>query len=335
MGRQRGAEGKRFSLRVFKKEVNIMTELDLHVTLWPSFPHFAEFAKDTRLKGIRLNSAMITNPELERELALMKSLDITVPLYFDIKGRQLRVVEVQDDPKVVDHLDLRLNHPISVETPCEVLFKGGGEHASILSRVEEDGRRLIFDGFAPSFVDVGESLHIKHPSLRVHGPVFMETELKKIEQVKKAGFNLFYLSYVRSQYEIDLFFDLVGKDSFVFLKVEDKEGLEFVAREYKKQKNVALITALGDLFVEVDRPHEIMAAARLIIEKDPEALAGSRMLLSTFYSRVPSAADFMMLAWLYDIGYRRMLLCDEICLDGDVLSTAVGAFDEFRKSYVG
>ena len=49
-------------------------KLELLVTLWPSFPHFERFATDTRLHGIRLNSAMITAPEA-RDPELLKKLD--------------------------------------------------------------------------------------------------------------------------------------------------------------------------------------------------------------------------------------------------------------------
>ena len=108
--------------------------------------------------------------------------------------------------------------------------------------------------------------------------------------------------------------------------------------------------------------------AKLIISKDPEACVGSRILLSvvndirnrkvvdavkeirsidltasdpdksieaTLLSLInrdiPSCADFCELAWLYDIGYRNMMLCDELCLREDLLDVAIGAFDAFRK----
>ena len=41
------------------------------------------------------------------------------------------------------------------------------------------------------------------------------------------------------------------------------------------------------------------------------------------------------LAWLYDIGYRNFMLCDELCLRGDLLGTAVNVFSAFSSSYAG
>ena len=72
----------------------------------------------------------------------------------------------------------------------------------------------------------------------------------------------------------------------------------------------------------------------MIVEKDPDAYVGSRILLSVIHSPIPSCADLSDLAWLYEIGYRRMLLCDELCLDGDLLARAVNVYDSFMEDYV-
>lgn len=305
------------------------------VTLWPDFPHFDKFAEDERLAGIRLNSAMINNAELESALGIIANRK-TLPLWYDVKGRQLRVEEVHFNE---NYLDITINHPIIVETPTPVLFKAG-EDACLLHKIV-DGRRLIFQGGPNWLVRPGESLHIRHPSLKVGKPLFTDIELKKIDQVKKAGFKKYFLSYVGSQYEVDTFQEIVGKDAEIYLKIEDKKGLDFVTRKFKKQDNIRLVAACGDLYVEVDRPHEILAALKLIIEKDPEACAGSRILLSIIKKEgteitcnpVPSFSDFCQVAWLKDIGYKTLMLCDELCLHENLLSTAVAVFEQFRKDY--
>lgn len=308
-----------------------MTDTGLMVTLWPSFPHFPRFARDSRLAGIRLNSAMMTNPELEQELALVAEIGGDVPLHFDVKGRQPRVVEVHPND---DHLDLTLNHPVSVETPVPVLFKAGADRA-LLDHLEDGGRRLVFRGGPAYMVRPGESLHVRHPSFRIHEPLFTDEEVAKIEKVRRAGFTRYFLSYVEEQSDVDRFLELVGKDAEVMLKIESQRGLEYVARNFRKRDNLTLVAARGDLYVEIDRPHEIMAALRLIIGADPLACVGSRILLSVIHEPVPSCADFLELAWLHDIGYRSMMLCDELCLKEPLLATAVNAFEAFRSSYRG
>lgn len=303
--------------------------LNLMVTLWPSFPHFNRFAADDRLSAIRLNSAMITNAQLDKELGLALKPTVTVPLYFDVKGRQLRVERVYPND---DHLDFVLNHPIKVQTPTPVLFKAGEDNALLLE-VKEDGRRLIFDGGPNYNVYAGESIHIRHPSLQVFGDVFTDAEKNKIAKVRQAGFKHFFLSYVQEQRDIDEFIELAGKDVDLMLKIEDKRGLRFVANGFKKKENHRLVAARGDLYVELEKPHEIMSALELIIRHDPDACMGSRMLLSVVHDSVPSCADFMDLAWLYDHGYRTMMLCDELCLKEDLLATAINAWYSFKEAY--
>ncbi len=335
-----------------------MHDLRLFVTLWPSFSHFPEFATSDLLAGIRMNSAQISNPMLEEELVRLKTLLVTVPLYFDVKGWQLRVEEVSiasDGAFPHDaHLRLRLNHPVKLPIDLEiepffVLFKGG-EDAARLRAISDDGYWLTFypgKKFGPRFeIFVGDSLTIRHPGFSLLGPQFTPAEVTKIAQVKAAGFTRYFLSFVHSQRDIDEFRERVGKDTEIYIKIEDPKGLRYVAREFRPQPGVHLVAAMGDLYVEVDRPHDILAAVELIVKKDPEACVGSRMLLSVIPKKtpenpdpkdpdVPSAADFMQLAWLHSIGYRTFMLCDELCLKGPLLTHAVHAFDAFHDTRRG
>jgi hypothetical protein len=315
-------------MRFWKRPIPKKT--DLMVTLWPSFAHFPLFAQDQRLWAIRLNSAMVLKPELDNELGMIKSFGPILPLYFDIKGRQLRITEVHPNDY---HLDITLNHPVEVATPVVVLFKAG-EDAAVLERVIENGRRLIFRGGPKMMVRPGESVYIRDKSLKVSGEQFTPQEKEKIETVRRFGFKLYCLSYVECQRDVDEFVELVGKDSQIMLKIENVNGLRYVEKEFKKSPNISLIAARGDLYVEIEKPHDIIAALRLIISKDSEACAGSRLLLSVIDGPVPSCADFSELAWLCDIGYRKFLLCDEICLKENLLSTAIAAFDAFREDYL-
>lgn len=306
-----------------------MTDINLSVTLWPSFPHFKRFSTDPRIASIRLNSAMMSNPELEEELTKINSMKIKTPLFFDVKGRQLRITEVIPND---NYLDIRLNHPITVDTPTPVLFKAGADVA-LLHEVSEDGFRLKFLGGPKYNVKDGESIHIRDESLIVGGEQFTELELQKIEKVKKAGFKNYYLSYVECRKDVDEFISLVGKDCIINLKIENKKGLAYVEKEFVKKPTLNLVAARGDLYVELEKPHEILKAVKTIIQHDPNAIVGSRILLSTITDAVPSCADFSELAWLYDIGYKNMMLCDELCLKEPLLSRAINAFDCFKNEY--
>lgn len=317
-----------------------MNDINLMVTLSPSFPHFEKFAQDKRLSGIRINSAMLNNFDIHKELALLQTMNVRVPLYFDVKGRQLRIIDVK--PVINSHFEIIMNHPVVMpgvdfnKEEVTVLLKGGEDYAR-LRGIEDGGRRLIFypqSHYGPNYnLSPGESICIRHPRVFTTGPQFTDAELEKIQIVKRAGIDRFFLSYVHSQADVEEFHSLVGQESEIYLKIEDKKGMEFVRNEYKSHPRRKLVAAMGDLFVELDRPHEIMPALDTIIEKDRNALVGSRMLLSLVNSPVPSAADLMQLGFLYELGYDNFMLCDELCLKDNMLTSAVNVFDSFRRSY--
>jgi hypothetical protein len=311
-----------------KPASKLKQKINLLVTLWPSFPHFERFSGDDRLSGIRLNSAMMHTDELSRELDIIARKPRRMPYYFDIKGRQMRVVEVIPDD---DHLEFILNHPIYVKTPTMVLFKGG-EDGAMLSEIKDNGTRLVFAGGPKYRVKVGESIHIRCPSLRVWGPLFTNAEIEKIGMVKQAGIKRWCLSYAEGQGDIDEFRSYIGDDELI-VKIESKQGLTYAADHFKKTDNTSLMAARGDLFVEVNQPHDIVAAMRTIIKADSEAYVGSRLLLSIVTRPVPSCADLSDMAWLADLGYKNMMLCDELCLKEQLLAPAVNVFDAFRATY--
>jgi pyruvate kinase len=274
---------------------------------------------------------MMNMVELDTELKKIANMKLDMPLYYDIKGRQLRVTEwIKND----NYLDIRLNHAIQVDTPTPVLFKAGADVA-LLHEVSEDGKRLKFLGGPKYLVKEGESLHIRDESLQVFGDQFTPIELEKIHKVRDAGFKHWFLSYVQTQEDVDEFRKLVGDDCEVMLKIEDKRGLDYVKHTFVKTPNTKLVLARGDMYVELERPHEILNATRLLIQKDPDALCGSRLLLSTITDPVPSCADWNELAWIADIGYKNMMLCDELCLKEELLSRAVNAFQAFKENYNG
>ena len=316
------------------------TKRHLHflVTLCPSMPHFARFATDYRLSGIRINSAQMYTYELDSELAAAAAIKDPVALFYDIKGMQLRVEEVSDNKT---RLEMRSNHPIKVKLPTEVLFKAERDHATLVEI--KDGNWLIFDGGPEWMVKQGESFHIRHPSLEVGGDTFTPGEKEKIAKVRKAGFHRYCLSYVQQQRHVDEFAELVGKDCDIVLKIEDPKGLAYVANEYHRQSNRHLMAARGDLFVELGMPHEILPVMKLIVSKDPGAWVGSRVLLSIIPQRGPdgkfmadtgpACADLSDLAWLHDIGYRKILLCDELCMKQEWLGTCINVLEAFRETY--
>ncbi len=300
--------------------------LEILATLWPEMGHFHYFARDNRLGGIRLNTAMTNTKELPGIVRKAVNQSGDMPLYFDVKGRQLRITEVSPNN---DHLECRINHPISVDTPTMVLFKAGVDGA-VLQEVRGD--YLVFDGGPKYGLIPGESLHVRDSSLKVHGPTFTPEQLAYLDIAMSAGIRRYMLSYVTSSSEIRDMRKIVG-DSEIVAKIESLDGLKYVDHEYRKSQNLGLLTARGDLFVEVHRPHEIADATKRIIRADRDAIVGSRILLSLGEDEVPSCADISEVNWLLDVGYRRFMFCDSLCLKKDALDHAVNVLQAIYDDY--
>lgn len=313
------------------------TPIELLVTLWPAYAHFPQFTEDPRIAGIRLNPAnagglTLEKAALEAELEKARPYQGKMPLYYDAKARQLRVMEVIPNR---NYADIRLNHPISANLPVEVLLKAG-EDQGLVGRISEGGRRLTFAGNPSYQIRPGESLHILDPSLRsTIRDIFTIAEKEKLQVARAAGFTRYFLSYVEQSSDIDQFQEIVGPDAEIMLKIESLKGLEFAARHFRKRDNLTLVAACGDLYVEV-RPRGsafILQALKTILAADSQAVVGSRLMLSVSHHLVADFCDYAQIAWLHALGYRRFMLCDDLCLKGELLEKGVSSFDAYRQMY--
>ena len=299
---------------------------ELHATLWPSFPHFEETIKDQRVDGIRLNGPITFSLErIAEDVNHAVDLDLS-KLYFDIKARQVRVIEVRP---YKDHLELKVNHKIRAKKfPLTVLFKDGTDYATLVD-IKDDV--LIFEGGPKNEIVPCEPVYIRPPEFIIQDNIISDYEAKRIEIARDYGINHFMLSYVENENDIVDLREHIGNNASVVAKIESRKGLEYVANRFKKTDGLSLMLARGDLYVELDKPHEIIGATKSLIEKDPEAMVGSRILHSLRNTPIPECADFSELAWLYHLGYRRFLLCDELCLKKELLARSINVFDSFRR----
>lgn len=304
-----------------------MSDIEIMATLWPDMHHYEYFAKHPWLSGIRLNTAMADVDALPKQLEFAVAKSYGTPLYFDVKGRQLRITKIYPN---TENLEIDINHSIELNTPTVVLTKAGADSA-VLDKVV-DGTHLIFHGGPKFNLRPGESLNIRSPSLKVLGPLFTTQQLNFLEIAKNAGIQRYMLSYATRPDEMAELRKLVGDKCEIVAKVENPAGLALV-KDYTLGPKEHYLTARGDLFVEMPKPHHILDATRQIIKKDPQAILGSRILLSVTDEAVPSCADINEIAWLLEIGYKRFMFCDGLCLDKTALDRAVNILHALSEDF--
>jgi pyruvate kinase len=260
--------------------------------------------------GLRLNTVMPLAEPPGDVLARLAALG--PPLWVDLKGRQLRVVEAAVPPFTA----VRISHRIQVQTPADAFFDDGRQHARI---VAVDGDRLILEDGPRRVIGPGESVNIPHPSLRVDGTL-TATDRAYLDAMRETGLRRVLLSYVESPEDAAAVRALLP-EAEVLLKIETRRGLAF-ARTHGARLG-RLVAARGDLYVEVEEPHRLIGAVRDVLAADPEAIVASRLFPALARHPVPEAPEIGDAAFLLALGYRTFLLGDEVCLRRDSVLAAL------------
>lgn len=289
------------------------------VTVPPYATFIDDVARHPVVGGLRLNTVMPVKGPLDAMLERLAAHG--QPLWVDLKGRQLRVV----DAAVPPFTSVRLSHRIDVTTPADAFFSDGREYARI---VEIDGDRLILDESPRRVVGPGESVNIVADDLRIEGTL-TDTDRSYLDAMSRAGLRDVMLSFVESPGDVAEVREILP-DANVVLKIESRPGLGFVARHGATHGR--LMAARGDLYVEVVQPHLIIAAMREIVRADPDAIVASRILSSLAVDPVPLASDICDVAFCLEIGYRTFLFGDEVCQRRDTILPALNLFSEIAQA---
>ncbi|HYN40698.1 MAG TPA: hypothetical protein VE129_02900 [Thermoanaerobaculia bacterium] len=281
------------------------------VTLPPYASFAEEVASHPLVTGFRLNTVMPLAGETRRD-ALERLSGLGQPLWVDLKGRQLRVVEAAVPPFTA----VRVSHRLRVPTPCDVFFGDGREAARLLA---VEGDRLILEDGPRRVVGPGESVNVVHPALEVEG-YLTDGDRAWLAAMGELGLSRTMLSFVERDEDVEEARALLpGLEPM--LKIESRRGLAFAGRHGARLGR--LVAARGDLYVEVREPHRIVGALRDVIAADPESVVASRLFPTLARTPVPVASEVCDAAFLLALGYRTFLLGDEVCLRRDPVLAAL------------
>lgn len=285
------------------------------VTVPPHATFLDEVAAHPLVVGLRLNTVMPVKGPLEEALGRLAGLG--QPLWLDLKGRQLRVAE----PAVPPFTAVRLSHRVRVRTPARALFGNGREEVRVL---EVDGDRLLLEDGPRRVLGPGESVNIPCDSLEVEGVLTARDE-EVVRAARAVGLHDYMLSFVEGPEDVEAVRAL-DPEARVVAKLESQRGLAF-AREHGRCGGVRLMAARGDLFLELARPHHVLRALRDVLAADPDAIVASRVCDSLAWSLEPSCQDITDAAYLLSLGYRTLLLGDEVCLRRESVLSALNLLE--------
>ena len=307
--------------------------MSILVTIHPFADYLDSILTHPRIIGLRFNSAIPFTQTPQEIIEILKKKTKPKELWIDLKCSELRITKETVVPKEL----IPLNHKIEVSLPTAMYFNEGEKYLIIENIIDGDKLQIKTPKYASEDFEIrfgkGASINIPNSSLKVHG-YLTENDTKYIKASKECNVHNYMISYAQNSSDIEELLKL-DPEATIVAKIESKKGLEFVKNEYEQYRdNVRLMAARGDLYIEIERPHEILKALKLIIKKDPDAIFASRILLSTLEPEaIPSCSDICDVGFGILLGYKKFLLGDHVCEKEVALKSSIGLMDHIFKDF--
>lgn len=268
------------------------------------------------ISELRFNTGVQTATSIEETLEILKELSIQYQkkLWIDIKGRQLRVTKWADPL----YSCVELNHKIQLLYPAQIHFRNGDR---VNIKHVKEGNKIFVDPLPRQALGAGQSVNILAKGIEIDGYLTQQDKQYLIACEKK-NMNHIMASFVECFEDLAQILQFLPKAQIV-AKIESLEGMRFI-QNYKLQ---GLMAARDDLYMQSGQSYEILKHLKTIISIDKEAICASKIFLSLEKRETIDLADFADLELMYQLGYRRFMLCDNIC--NYCLEEAMKGWEEF------
>jgi len=272
---------------------------------------------DPEISEARFNTGISTLMEADEVVEILNKLSAQYSkrIWLDIKGRQLRITRWADP----QYEAIELNHRISVMYPAKIYFRNGG----FRNIVRASGNKIIVDLPPREAVGAGQSVNIIAKDLEIEGYL---TNLDKdyLAAAAKLGMTGVFASFTEKISDLGEIAEILPGAEIVS-KIESLKGIELI----KKNNIGALMAARDDLYLQSGQNYDMMEHLKIIIKNDTNAICASGIFLSLENSEKVSFADYSDLDHMYNLGYRRFMLCDNIC--NYRFDEAIAAWKDFRN----
>lgn len=272
--------------------------------------------KNPHISEVRFNTGAQTPYSVIETLTILKELSIKYKkrVWIDIKGRQLRVIKWADPL----YSCIELNHNIEIMYPARIYFRNGDE---VNITHVQDGNKLYVDPLPKYALGAGQSVNIIAKDIKIEG-YLTEKDKEYLTACRKLGFRRIMASFVESFKDLEEIYAILPRAKIVS-KIESEKGLKLIS-QYKLSR---LMAARDDLFLQTGQNYKMFEHLKSIIRSDPRAICASRIFLSLEKKDTVDFADFADLELMYQMGYRRFMLCDNVC--NYCFEKAILAWEEF------
>ena len=242
------------------------------------------------------------------------SIKYNKKLWIDIKGRQLRVTKWADPL----YSCIEISHRVQVLYPAQIYFRNG-DRVNITHI--KDGNKLFVDPLPRQALGAGQSVNILAKDIEIDG-YLTEKDKQYLRVCKKMDLNYIMASFVETFDDLAQILQILPNAQIVS-KIESLKGMSFIT-----QYNVPnLMAARDDLYLQSGQNYSMLNHLKTIISRDSGAICASKIFLSLEKRETVDIADFADLKLMYDMGYRKFMLCDNIC--NYSFEKAIQAWEEF------
>lgn len=272
-----------------------------------SNPHISE---------VRFNTGVQTAYSIEETLDILKSLSIKYnkKLWIDIKGRQLRVTKWADPL----YSCIEISHRVQVLYPAQIYFRNG-DRVNITHI--KDGNKLFVDPLPRQALGAGQSVNILAKDIEIDG-YLTEKDKQYLRACRKMDLNYIMASFVETFDDLAQILQILPNAQIVS-KIESLKGMSFIT-----QYNVpSLMAARDDLYLQSGQNYSMLEHLKTIISRDSGAICASKIFLSLEKRETVDLADYADLELMYNMGYRKFMLCDNVC--NYSFAKAIQAWEEF------
>ncbi|MHA1684013.1 MAG: pyruvate kinase [Promethearchaeota archaeon] len=307
--------------------------MDIFVTIDPIATFLPRISAVEEIKGFRFNTGAALGLEPMEALLFFKQKIPGKKFWVDLKCREVKLVN-----KTVitpERRMLQVSHEIEGNVPFALYYNEGSKYLMIDKIMNGNSLRVLLPGnIPPNFrIEFGKGSSFNIPDATIKGPFLNDNDRQYIEAAKKLGIHEYCLSFVERASDIEEVLSIDPKANII-AKIESKKGISFVEKEYATFSNdVRLMAARGDLYIELDRPHQILDALKTIINADSNAIAASRLLQSLLDRSIPSCADICDVGFLRALGYNNFLLGDYICASEEMIKIAIGIISAIKDDF--
>lgn len=267
-----------------------------------------------QISEVRFNTGVQTAYSIDETLDILKNLSIKYnkKLWIDIKGRQLRVTKWADPL----YSCIEISHRVQVLYPALVCFRNG-DRVSI-THIKE-GNKLFVDPLPRQALGAGQSVNILAKDIEIDG-YLTEKDKAYLRACRKKDLNYIMASFVETFDDLAQIRQILPSAQIVS-KIESLKGMSFIT-----QYNVPnLMAARDDLYLQSGQNYSMLNHLKAIIERDSGAICASKIFLSL--EETVDLADFADLELMYGMGYRKFMLCDNVC--NYSFAKAIQAWEEF------